>query len=202
LAQITVAAGKAVMYDGRILYGAGTFTVEDTLENYNKAVLDLAASNISAGPATFTNVVNMDQQYLYVTADMTKAAWNTVASHEIFTVTGGVEMTIIPECTGDLTAGAGATIGLGVEGATAAFIADTDFALIDNGEVWDTAVDGTITKYGDATAVGITKRVFGGLDVGYEVKVNALTGGKIVFHCFWKPLNATGSVVAGTGAAL
>jgi hypothetical protein len=64
------------------------------------------------------------------------------------------------------------------------------------------AVDGTITKYGDATAVGITKRVFGGLDVGYEVKVNALTGGKIVFHCFWKPLNATGSVVAGTGAAL
>jgi hypothetical protein len=202
LAQFTVAAGKCVVYDGRNLYHrTDAYSVEDTLYNYQKSVKDVADGLIVITEA-FTNVVNMEEQYLCVIADMTSATWNTVATHTLFGTTGGVQMKIIPECTGSLTAGAGATIGLGVEGATGAFVADTDFALIDVGEVWDTAIDGTITSYGDSTALGLDKKVFGGLSVGYEVKTNALTGGSIAFHCYWTPLNATGSVVAGDGSAL
>jgi len=202
MAAFTVAAGKCVSYDGRNLYArTDAYSVEDTLYNYNKSLKDVADGLIVI-TEPFINVVNLAEQYLCVTVDMTSATWNTVATHEIFTVTGGVEMKIIAECTDSLTAGAGATIGLGVEGATAAFIADTDFALIDVGEIWDTAVDGTITQYGDTSAVGLTKRIFGGLDVGYEVKVAALTGGVIKFYCHWTPLNDTGTVVAGTGAEL
>lgn len=202
MAQIQV-VGDAVVYDGDILYPAVgvNCTVRDNYENYQKSLIDVAAGDIAV-IVPFTNNVNMEEQYLAVEVDFSDAAFNTVGSHEIFTVTGGVEMRIIPECTDSLTAGAGATIGLGVAGATGGFIADTDFALIDVGEVWDTAVDATITKYGDASAVGLVKRVFDGLDVGYEIKVAALTGGIIVFHCYWTPLNATGAVAAGTGAAL
>lgn len=202
MAKITVDSG-AVMYDGRLLYkGTAVYSVNDTYENYLQSLKDVANSKITV-TEPFTNVVNMGDQYLSVEADFSSASWNTVATHEIFTVTGAVELEIIAECTKDVTSGGSATICLGVEGATNAFIADTVFSLIDVGEVWDTAVDGTTTKYGAATAMGLAKqRIFGGLDVGYEVKTAALTDGKIKFHCFWKPLNSTGAVAAGTGVAL
>ena len=29
-----------------------------------------------------------------------------------------------------------------------------------------------------------------------------MTGGMLVFHCVWEPLNSTGNVVAGTGVSL
>lgn len=203
MASIIVSGSKMVMYDGKNLYPSATpYVVNDTYNNYIKATKDVNNGLITISEA-FNNVINTtEEQYLSVTADMSSATWNTVGVHEVFAITGGVRMKIVPECISSLTGGAGATICLGVESTTDAFIADTDVTLIDTGEVWDTAVDGTITKYGDASAMMLEKKVFDGLDVGYEVKVDALTGGVIKFHCWWIPENATGSVVAGTGVAL
>ena len=44
--------------------------------------------------------------------------------------------------------------------------------------------------------------VSNGLDIGYEIKGEALTTGTLVFHCVWEPLNAPGAVAAGAGGAL
>ena len=52
--------------------------------------------------------------YLAITADFTSATWNTVATHEILTVTGLVRLYVVAEVTGN-GAGATATIELGNE---------------------------------------------------------------------------------------
>jgi hypothetical protein len=44
--------------------------------------------------------------------------------------------------------------------------------------------------------------VINGLDIGYEITGAALTGGVLVFHCVWEPLNDSGLVEAGAGGTL
>lgn len=144
--------------------------------------------------------------YLGVTTDMSSATWNTAASHEVFTVTGCVRMRILVECLSTLTdAGDAADIQFGVEGATNAFIASTNAAgkggnEIAGGEIW---CDATPTEtYGNFSSLMLDKIVNNGLDVGYEITGAALTGGSLLFHCWWEPLNTSGAVVAGAGGTL
>lgn len=152
-----------------------------------------AAPNISGG------------NYLSVTANMTAAAWNTVATHEVFTVTGLVRMFIWIECTATLTDAAdGASIQFGHEAATNAFIASTagataGAALIATGVLW---YDATPDLLPSAPATSIFDKVINNYDVGYEITGAALTGGSLVFHCVWEALNSTGSVSAGAGGTL
>lgn len=40
------------------------------------------------------------------------------------------------------------------------------------------------------------------LDIGYEIGVEALTAGSLVFHCVWVPLSDGASVTAGAGGTL
>lgn len=145
--------------------------------------------------------------YFTVTADMTSATWNTVASHEIATVTGLVHLVIIPECTGTLTDAAdGASIQLGIEGSTAAIIASTGAAgaggnTIATGEFWIDATPADLTE--NRTALdALDFLVANGNDVGYEITGAALTGGTIVFHIFWEAISSTGVVAAGAGGSL
>jgi hypothetical protein len=145
--------------------------------------------------------------YFTITADMTSATWNTIASHEIATVTGLVHMVIIPECTSTLTDAAdGASIQLGVEGSTAALIASTGAAgaggnTIATTEQWLDATPADLVATRTAlNALDFT--VGGGLDVGYEITGAALTGGTIIFHVFWEPISSTGAVTAGAGGTL
>lgn len=203
MAAIIVSGTAMVAYDGKNLYPSATpYIVNDTYDNYVKAMKDVSNGLVTIYEL-FNNVINiMNEQYLSVTVDMSNASWNTIGTHEVFNVTGGVRVKIVPECVSNLTSGGLATIGFGVEGNTIAFIADTDFALIDSGEVWDTAVDGTITQYGDTGAMELNKKIFNGLDIGYEIKAANLTGGSIKFHCWWVPETSTGSVMAGSGIAL
>lgn len=145
--------------------------------------------------------------YFTVTADMTSATWNTVASHEIATVTGIVAMKILPQCTSTLTDAADlAAIQLGIEGATNAMIASTGAAglagsTITAGGFW---VDTTPPDFAfpKTTWDALFVVVGNGLDVGYQITTAALTGGTIVFHIWWEPLDSTGSVVAGSGGSL
>jgi len=140
-----------------------------------------------------------DPNYLAVSVSMARATWNTVATHEVFDVTGLVRMRILVSCTASITdAGAGA-IQFGVAGTTNAFIASTDTDGILISTIWADNTPGD--TYGNFSSLLLDK-IVNTLDVGYEVTGAALTGGTLVFHCWWEALNATGSVVAGAGGVL
>ena len=142
------------------------------------------------------------ENYIAVTADFTSATWNifTTPKHEVFTVTGLVRVRLWVECTANVdSTGHGATIAFGHEAATNAFIAATDEDTIDVGELWYAAAPAT---KGVAFTTAVFDWVLNGLDIGYEIGVEALTTGSLVFHCVWEPLNATGNVVAGAGGTL
>ncbi len=154
-----------------------------------------------------TGIHSVNPNYLPITVDFADAAWNTVATHEVLTVTGMVQLTIIPQVAATLTDAADlATLQLGIAGTTNAIIATTGAAgvggdTLATNEFWldATPADVVVTK----TALdNLTVVVGAGLDVGFEVAGEALTGGRIIFHVWWTPLDATGAVVGGTGVAL
>jgi hypothetical protein len=132
----------------------------------------------------------------YLASPITFAAGTTgsVASHEIFTVTGMVRVRIIPECTVDV-AGTG-TIELGVAGDTDIMLGTTTGTDIDGGKLW---LDTSPAEFAWNFSSVIDKVIPNGLDIGYEVKTNTLTGGAITFHCWWEPLNSTGAVIVADG---
>lgn len=132
----------------------------------------------------------------YIAVPITFAALTTgsVASHEILTVTGMVRVVIIPVCTTNV-AGSG-TIELGVAGDTDLFLGTTTGTDIDAGELW---LDTSPAELAWNWSSVLDKVVPNGLDIGYEVKTDTLTGGAITFHCWWWPLDSTGAVVAADG---
>lgn len=145
--------------------------------------------------------------YFSVTADFTSATWNTVAKHEIATVTGLVHMFIIPEVTSTLTDTAdGASIQFGDEINTSSLIGPTQCAggggkTLSSGELWfDNSASNVATKnqiYSNLDFIVSTS------DIGYEITGAALTGGNIIFHCYWEPVgNNAGVVAPGTGGTL
>lgn len=158
----------------------------------NKSIIDVIKQNSD----TYNN-----DNYLTVTADLTSATWNTVASHEVFTVTGLVRMKVIAEVTGtgDDTSGDTSTIQLGTESATNGWIAATQVDDLAAGEVW---ADATPTETDGNYSSLVFDKVVNAVDIGYEIAGEAATAGTIVFHCWWTPLNSTGAVVVGDGSSL
>ena len=142
-----------------------------------------------------TGLVYNAPNYLAVPITFAALTTGSVASHEVFTVTGLVRMRVV-ECPVNV-AGAG-SIQFGVEGATNALIASTTGVDLDAGELW---YDATPTTAYDTVANVVLERIINGLDVGYEVTGDTLTSGGVTFHCWWEPLNATGAVVAADGTA-
>jgi hypothetical protein len=139
--------------------------------------------------------------YLSVTADLSEETWNTVATHELFTVTGLVRVRIIAEVTttGDDTSGNTATIQLGTESDTDGFIAATEVDDLAEGELF---YDATPTVKFDTTSSVVIDKIVNGEDIGFEIAGEAATAGVIVFHCWYEPLNATGAIAVGDGGAL
>ena len=153
------------------------------------------------GAAINANVGN----YIAVVADMTSATWNAVATQETLAVTGLCRVRTWVNCTGTLTDAADAAfIQYGVAGTTNALIAVTGAAgnggdTISDGELW---IDATPTDTYAWTANTIFDIVTDGIDIGYEITGAALTGGSLVFHYIWEPLEVGASCVAGAGGAL
>lgn len=143
--------------------------------------------------------------FLSVVTSMASATWNTVATHEVFTITGLVRIRFWIECTATLTDAADAArIQVGHEADTDAFIAVTagataGAALIATGVLY---YDATPDLLPSAPATSIFDYVVNNYDIGYEVSGAAFTGGSLTWHCVWEPLNATGNVVAGAGGVL
>jgi len=133
-----------------------------------------------------------------VTADFTSATWNTVATHELLTVTGTVRIRLLAVCTGTLTSGGAGQIQLGHESDTDLYIAATDESAITTGDLWNS----TTNTAENPLSTAIFDRVVNGLDIGYEITGGAMTGGTIVFYCWWEPLTSGATVAAGAGGAL
>ena len=197
---------------GRILNGldgeTGTLTNTGGTAQIGSILGDVANSSIATrlgyiGAALGPHYRHLN--YLAVTADMTSGTWNAATTQEVFVVTGLVRMRMWIVCTGTLTDAAdAAVIQFGVEGATNAFIGATDAAGKNGQTITDTWLwyDTSPSAAYDTFATAVMDYVVNGLDVGYEITGAVLTGGSLVFHCVWEPLNSTGSVTAGAGGAL
>lgn len=137
--------------------------------------------------------------HLAVAADFADASWNTLATHEVWTVTGLVRLRMWQEVTGDVDSLAhGAMLQFGHEDDTDAYILATNEEDLDAGDLWCDATPAPEDTFANA----VLDRVVNGLDVGYEALGEALTQGCIVFHCVWEALNGAGNVAAGAGGPL
>lgn len=140
-----------------------------------------------------------------VLADFTSATWNTIASHEILTVTGIVRIFMLPFVVSSV-AGATATLVLGDETTSNSLIASTTAANLAADEWWTDSTDTrTVARLGRISATDggyLDFVVGGGKDIGYTIGTAALTSGSIRFYCWWIPISEDGNVVAGAGGSL
>jgi len=130
------------------------------------------------------------------------ATTGAAASKRLFTVTGCVALTVVALCTTDLVAAVGgATLEVGLTGATAVLIAQTTAENIDADEVWSAAAPAT--KYAAITdLIPVWYIVNTGIHVLYTVATQAVATGAIKFICFWEPISEDGYVeAAGVNAA-
>jgi hypothetical protein len=145
--------------------------------------------------------------HLVRTADFSSATWNTAATHTVFGVTGQVRARILaPICTANLTDAAdGAMIQYGLVGDTDYLILVTNAAgkggeTITAGTIWRDQSPGDLW---DVLPNCLFDLVIGnGQDIGYEITGAALTGGTLVFNCWWEPLTVGSVVTLGAGGAL
>jgi hypothetical protein len=107
----------------------------------------------------------------------------------LFTVTGGVECTVVGYCT-TLVANVAQNLSVGIAGTVQAFIANTLASDIDAGEFW---VDATPASIADTLPA--TQLLGNGQDIIYTGHATA-NSGVIEFSCIWRPLSSTGVVIA------
>lgn len=165
--------------------------------NADGSILERLEQLAQSGQALNKNAPN----FIQVTADMASTTWNTVATHEILTVTGTVRVRMIIECTENIAdADNTGMIQLGVAGATDAFIGATTGTAIDANDLWyDTT---PTTTYDTTSTCLIDKVVTGGVDIGYEISTTDFTNGELKFYVWYEPISSTGAVTAGTGSTL
>lgn len=154
----------------------------------NRSIIDeIAGSSINFESANF----------LELEVDMSSATWNTVATHEVFNVSGAVRMRTFVVCSEDIAGGG--TIQYGDDGDTTSFIAATTGTDIDQFDLW---YDATPTlRVDDFTTVMFDKIIYA-RDVGYEILTSAFTDGTLTFYCWWEPLRSGSTVTLGDGSTL
>ena len=124
----------------------------------------------------------------------------TQASHEVFTVTGLVEVKLLNLVTTSLT-GSGADIEFGVASDMDMFIATmADAEDLDATDIWSTATDADNVGYQFAPDC-IFHAILDGQDIGYDVNNANITAGVIKFICWWKPLEFGATVIPAVGTA-
>lgn len=116
----------------------------------------------------------------------------------IFTVTGVVKCIVLGKVTTNLAGGA--TIEVGIEGATAIFMPQETDTNLDAGHIW--LNDGTPATYyiagaESAAAGNLPEYILNGNDIIFTVSGGQnVTAGVIEFYCFFMPLSSDGNVVA------
>ncbi len=133
---------------------------------------------------------------------VTGSGWETVAVHEVLTVTGDVQLRFWLICTESLTGSN--TIQFGNATATDAYIASTTKTDLIAGEYWIDATPAETVDGTDWEAGAIGRIITGGVDVGYEIVTAAATDGTIMLLYEWQALTPAGRIVKQTtgGTAL
>lgn len=145
----------------------------------------------------------LNSRYFEVHADFTSATWGTTANtHEVVTVTGPCRVRMLARCSSSIVANAALLMQLGTSASTTAFIANTTASMIDTGEFWISSTTNSNVAY---IAYGsVMDNIVNGQDIGYALSGHAdgATGGGIVFHVWWEPLDAAATCAAGAGGTL
>lgn len=137
--------------------------------------------------------------------DLSSATWNTVATHEVFTLSGAVEMLLFFVVKTSVTSTGAAELSVGRAGATTAFAAaqvvtglTANRFIMPGGSVANQSIAAT---YRGATISNTVYTVNNG-DIGYEITVAACNAGEIEAICYWTPVSTGASVVVGLGGTL
>src|SRR5574343_43498 len=169
---------------------------------------DVETGKVTVGTTMGTAVVgdifaivptsNIHNIWIYTPLEITFAAVTTGSQtkHEILTVTGLNRVRIMAVVGAADVTGSG-SIQLGDETTTDALIGATTGSALDIGELWYTTTSTLKAKH--ATDC-ILDYVTNGLDLGYEITSNTLTGGVVTFHMWWQPLSPGAYCVVATGA--
>ncbi len=140
-----------------------------------------------------TNSVNR----VAVNVDFSSATWNTVAVHEVFTVSGVVRATILPYISTALTANGSGELLFGTSANTSAFIAATSANNFIANTIWLST-----TGASNFTKTSVIDQVLSGVDVGYEILVEGPTAGNLNFAAWWEPVVSGSTLTAGAGGAM
>lgn len=143
------------------------------------------------------------------TVDFTSATWNTVGTHELFTVTGLCQVATAYFIPTSLTSAGAPTLSFGIEGATTAYNTaqlHTVYSTLNHVRSGALSPASTV-QWGELTTTAQSAlngglMILNGPDIGYEILIAAMTGGAIDAYCFWTPLESGASVVLGAGGAL
>lgn len=211
-------ASQGVHRSNRFYLGAGVIVAPTTWIDLDPAADDfLFGGNDMENAQGIVNIApgflnrgsgsgdEADWNYMPMTLDGTSAAANTVGEHRLATVTGQVEMVILPACRLDMgEAAATSQIQLGYTGATGAFVPATNVLDIDAGEYWLSAAPA-----GVIAAPAAISRVILSPDaalvprnVGYEVLAQAINAGELRFYIKWRPCATQALVLPGNLGAL
>lgn len=124
----------------------------------------------------------------------TTNAWGddggTLDGGAIFTVTGLVKARVLGVVTTDLVGGA--TIEVGITGATAIFCSQVTDTTLDDGEIYlgdTTPASYFIIGEENAAADNFPIYLLNGNDIILTTTTTNTTSGVIVFKCFWEPLS-------------
>ena len=183
----------------------GNFGYDTDTTNAGGVEIPIVGAQLGTGTSLLNQIIGADfsynrANYFEVTADFSSATWNTVAAHEIVTVTGAVRVKIIPRCTSSITAGGAITLILGTETTTDGLILSTDATTIDSGMFWLTATPSHLAAH--SSTVPLDFIIANGQDIGYTVGTSAGTGGTILFDVWWEAISSNGNCVAGAGGVL
>lgn len=160
--------------------------------NVNGSLLERTEAMFDGGDIAYNS-----PRYLTASIDFTDSQWNTVATHEVFTVTGTVRVKVFVVCTETLIGDN--HIQFGIAGASDAYIAQTTKTDIATGEIWhDASPDNGEEDFSDT----IDDVIIVELDIGYEVITAVATDGTLVFYLWWVPISSDGAVVVGAGGTL
>ena len=116
----------------------------------------------------------------------------------VFTVTGAVKIIVFGKCSVNLAGGA--TLEMGIAGATAIFLPQTTDTDVDAGDIWlnnATPVAYYIIGESEAAADNLPIYLLNGQDIILTVTGGTnTTAGQVDFYAHWLPLSSDGNVVA------
>jgi len=116
----------------------------------------------------------------------------------VFTVTGAVKLIVFGKCSVNLAGGA--TLEMGITGATAIFLPQTTDTDVDAGDIWlnnATPVAYYIAGAESDAAGNLPEYILNGQDIILTVSGGTdTTAGQVDFYAHWLPLSSDGNVVA------